>query len=78
MGQVKQATEKSPPPTDKYYATVFFQGEDKLVPIKAEVETGSSATMVTESMYMAHFSHIVCGTLLPILMSRGQRDQRVH
>ncbi len=38
-----------------------------MVPIKAEVDTGSCATMVTESMDMAHFSHIVFKPLSKVL-----------
>ncbi len=66
-GQVQQATDKSSLPTDKCYAVAFFQGEDELVPIKAEVDTGSCATMVTESMYVAHFSHIALKPLSKVL-----------
>ncbi len=60
-------TEKSSLPTDKYYTTVFFQGKDKLVLIKAEVDTGSSATTITESMYAEHFSHIGLKPLSKVL-----------
>ncbi len=55
---VIKATESSSHPPDKYFATVYFQGKEQLVPINAEVDTGSSATMVTEATYGEQFSHI--------------------
>ncbi len=59
LGQVKHAKKN---PLRRLTSTVplsFSKGEDKLVPIKAKVDTGSSTTMVTESMYVAYLSHIV-------------------
>ncbi len=45
-------------PPKEGYITVYFQSKDQLFPILAAVNTGSSAMMVPEAMYVEYFTHI--------------------
>ncbi len=55
---INKSTETPISPTARYFATIYFWGMECQVPITAEINTGSSAMMVTEVMYAEHFSHI--------------------
>ncbi len=54
----KATTEHPSTSPDKYYATVYFQCKDKLIPIKGEIDTGSSTTTVMEAIRAEYFLHI--------------------
>ncbi len=42
---------------EAYTCTVQLQGKDSLIPLTAEVNTGSSMTTITDAYYKQHLGH---------------------
>ncbi len=63
----KATTEHPSSSPDKYYTMVYFQGKDKIVLIKAEIDMGSIVTIVMEVMHMEHFSYLPMKPLTMVL-----------